>query len=168
MAKNDVKIISGADDCLVKTENVASGSANSLHPGDAIKKNGNYVIRIATGDPQIGTDEGVGICISESTDTAAADGTVRVLYPIPGKTVLRCKATTTGNLDTAAELAGLIGDCVCFDLSSTTITIDEDEGDDPNLNGLKIVGGDIVKGTLDFVIQSGVGFGGGTVGQTRD
>jgi hypothetical protein len=167
MAKYDVSVIKGGG-APVFTENVASGAANSLHAGDAVKKNGNYVIRIATGDPEIGTDEGIGICISESTDTAAADGTVNVLYPIPGVTILRAKATTAANLDTAAKLLGLQGDCVAFDLTSTTITVDEDEGDDPNVHGLKIIGGSVSKGTLDFVIQGGVGLGGSSVGQTRD
>jgi hypothetical protein len=71
-------------------------------------------------------------------------------------------------MDTAAELLGLRGDTVCFDLTSTTITVDEDEGDDPNVHGLKIVGGDTAKGTLDFVLQGGIGLGGSSVGQTRD
>lgn len=167
MAKYDVRVLN-PEGCIVLKENVASGSANSLHPGDVVKKNGNYVVRIADGDPEIGTDEGIGIAISESTDTATADGTIRVLYPIPGKTIMRAKATTSTNLNTAAKLLGLRGDCVAFDLSSTTITVDEDEGDDPNVHGLKIVGGDIVAGTLDFVLQSGVGLGGSSVGQTRD
>jgi len=168
MAKYDVQIVSGSKNCPSVEENVASGAAASLKPGDAVKKNGNYVVRIATGDPEIGTDEGIGICLNESTDTTTADGKVNVMYPIPGETVMRCKATTAANLDTAAKLLGLKGDCVALDLTSTTITVDEDEGDDPNVHGLKIVGGDIDKGTIDFVLQSGVGLGGSSVGQTRD
>jgi hypothetical protein len=167
MAKNDIKIIDSADAIVIK-ENVASGAANSLHAGDAVKKNGNYVVRIATGDPEIGTDEGFGICVSESTDTAAADGNVNVMYPIAGKTIMRCKATDSTGLNTAAKLLGLQGDCITLDLTSTTITIDEDEGDDPNVHGLKVVGGSVANGTLDFVMQSGVGLGGSSVGQTRD
>lgn len=167
MAKNDVKILN-SDGCIVLKEVVASGAANSLHPGDAVKKSTNAVVRIADGDPEIGTDEGIGICISESTDTAAADGYVLVMYPIPGKTRMRGKMNTSTNGDTAAKVAGLIGDCVTFDLSSTTITVDENEGDDPNVHGLKIVDGDHNKGTLDFVLMNGVGLGAGEVGQTRD
>lgn len=163
MGKYDVTIVSGEATAPVITENVASGAVGSLKPGDAVKKNGNYVIRIATGDPEIATDEGIGIVQKLSTETAAADGFVDVLYPIPHVTIMRAKATTAGNIDTAAKLLGVRGDCVTFDLTGTVITVDEDETDDPNVHGLKIIGGDFNKGTLDFILQSPVGLGGGAV-----
>jgi len=114
------------------------------------------------------TDEFVGIAIDESTETSSADGTVNVLIPVPGQTVLRCKATTAGNIDTAAKLLALRQNSVTFDVTSLTQTVDEDETDDPNVHGLMIIGGDIVAGTIDFVINQNAGFAAGTVGQTRD
>lgn len=169
MAKNDVKIIkeAGGDYLQFDVQDRTSSSDTQLLVGDPVKKSGNYVIHLATGDPEIGTDEFVGIVAEASTETSTADGTVMVFVPVAGKSILRCNATTAGNIDTAAELLGVQLDCVTFDLTSTTFTVDENEGDDPNVHGLQIVGGD-VSGYLDFTIQQNAGLSGGTVGQTRD
>lgn len=162
MALNDVKIVSGP--YKVVTFQVASGAAGSIKTGEPVKRTGvgsPYVVLCATGDPEIGTDIFAGIAMNTSTDTAAADGTVDVAIPVPGQTVLRCKATTAANVDTQSEIDALVGDTVCFDLTSTTFTIDEDEGDDDNVHSLLIIGGDPVAKTLDFVVK-----GGGTIGHS--
>jgi len=166
MSKYDVKVIK--DGGAEEMEFDVAASATIIYPGEPVKKNGNYALHLATGDPEIGTDEMIGIATSQSTNTASVAGKVRVLVAVPGKTIMRCKATTATNMDTAAELLGLMLDCVAFDLTSTTFTVDEDEGDDPNVHGLQIVGGDIAKGTLDFILQRPASLGGGSVGQTRD
>lgn len=164
MAKHDVKIIKSGTG---REETFLTASATTLVVGDAVKKNGDYVVRIATGDPQIGTDEFIGIVTEASTDTASAAGTVKVF--MPGlDTIMRCKATTTANVNTAAKINALKMHAVAFDLTSTTITVDEDETDDPNLSGLFIIGGNHKKYTLDFIMNQGAGPAGGNVGQTRD
>jgi hypothetical protein len=68
-------------------------------------------------------------------------------------TVLRAKATTVANIDTAAKLLAIISDAITFDNTSNVITIDENEGDDPNVHGLVVIGGNISKGTLDVVVK---------------
>ena len=169
MARNDVKIIKedGGQYLTFDVQDRTSSSDTQLLVGEPVKKSGNYVIHLATGDPEIGTDEFVGIVVKDSTETSTADGKVEVFVPCASQSVLRCNATTPANIDTAAKLLGVKLDCVTFDLTSTTFTIDENEGDDPNVQGLQIIGGSI-DGYLDFVVQQNAGLGGGTVGQTRD
>jgi hypothetical protein len=75
------------------------------------------------------------------------NGTVEVFLPLPG-VVYRCKATTPANL-----ADGIVLDCVTFDLNSTTYTVDENEGSDENVHGLRIVSYDATAGTVDFTIN---------------
>lgn len=133
-------------------DRTSSGSTGTLKVGEPIKKSGNYYVRCADGEPTNAAPM-AGIVSVESTETATADGVVEFFPVVAGVTVMRARATTPANIDTAAELLGVKGDSICFDLSSSTFTIDEDEGDDPNVHGLLVIGGDIAKGTLDFVAK---------------
>lgn len=147
----------------IQSFKVEAGAVGSITPGKPVKIGGtgnNYVVLLATGDPEIGTDRVVGIAQSTSTDTASADGEVKVAVVKPGVTKMRAKVTTPGNMDTAAELLGILQDSVTFDLTSTTFTVDENEGDDIDVHGLLIVGGDIEAGTVDFYLKEATGIGG--------
>ena len=160
MALNDVTIVESAG---ATVREYAQEANTTILAGEPVKlggTGGNYVLRLADGDPETGTDRMVGISVSTGTATASANGVVRVLEVIPGKTVMRCKATTAANIDTAAKLLGVRYDSVCFDLTSTTFTVDEDEGDDPNVHGLMIRDGDIAAGTIDFMLNEGAAAGG--------
>ncbi len=159
MAVNDYQIIKGAGE--VRSYQVddrdTSGVSNTFKAGEPLKKGGagnNFVIRLADGDPEVSTDEMIGVCAAESTESATADGTVDVTTLKPGQTVIRGKATTATNIDTAAELRDVIGDWVAGDLTGDIHTIDENEGDDPNVQGFKILDGDTSTGTLDVLIHS--------------
>lgn len=162
MAKNDVKIVDKGGYLNIPTRNFpvqdrTSSGDTIIYPGDPVKilagQSGNYVGHLATGDPQIGTDIVVGIAASTSTEeSVTTDGTVNVYMPLPG-VVYRCNAHTVGNIDTTAKLLALNFDCVTFDLTSTTFTVNEDEGSDENVHGLRIVGGNITAGTIDFTIN---------------
>lgn len=158
----DVEIVGGAP-CPTYTFRVEAGAAASITPGKPVKIGGtgnNYVVLLATGDPEVGTDRMVGIAASTSTDTATADGTVDVYLVRPGVNIMRAKAHTAANIDTDAELLAILNDSVTFDLTSGTFTVNEDEGDDPNVHGLVIIGGDTEAGTLDFILKEGAGIGG--------
>lgn len=147
----------------LQTFRVEAGAVGSITAGKPVKIGGtgnNYVILLATGDPEVGTDRMIGIAQSTSTDTASADGTVEVAVIRPGVTKMRAKVTTAGNMDTDAELLAILGDSVTFDLTSTTFTVDENEGDDPDVHGLVIVAGDIDAGTVDFYLKEAAGLGG--------
>ena len=115
----------------------------------------NYVQHVGDGEPT-NAEPMLGIAMGDSTETSSADGTVDVMIPIPGYTIMRAKATTVGNIDTAAELLGVRGDSVTFDRTGSTsysYKIDENEADDEDALGLFIVGGDIDAGTLDFMLK---------------
>lgn len=177
MAKADLKVIKhpGPTVTFKVDDRTTSSQTAAYEPGEPLKKSGNFVIALATGDPEIATDEMVGIARKKSTETSTADGEVEVISLIPGLTQLRGKATTAASIDTAAELLGVIGDCVTFDLTGSgtngdgnVFTIDEDEGDNPNVHGLKIITGNTVRGTLDVLVNVLATMAGTIVGQTMD
>jgi len=164
MATNDVKIVdvAGANVTPVRKFRTEAGEADIL-VGEPVKIGGtgnNYVIPLAKGDPEIGTDRMVGIAASDSNHTASADGIVEVYIPIPGMTVMRADAHTAANIDSDAKLLALLNDSVTFDLTSTTYTVNENEGDDPDVHGLMLVDGNIDEGTLDFVLKAGASISG--------
>lgn len=160
MALGSISIVETAGATVRQYKQEANTTILAGEPVKIGGTGGNYVLRLADGDPETGTDRMVGIATSTGTATASADGVVNVLEVVPEKTVMRCAMTTPGNANTAAELLGILNDSVCIDLTSTTFTIDEDEGDDPNVHGFRIVGGDIAAGTLDFVLHEGAASGG--------
>lgn len=177
MAKLDFKITkhAGPTETFKVDDRTTSSQTTNLLPGEPVKKSGNFVIALATGDPEIGTDEFVGIVRKTSTETSTADGEVEVYTMVPGLTQIRGKATTAANIDTDAELLGVIGDSIAADLtgsgtngSGAVFTFDEDEGDDPNVHAFKIISGDTVRGTLDCLVNVMATIAGTNVGQTRD
>lgn len=127
-----------------------------LEAGDAIKIAGtgtNYATPCLNGDPERGTDMFIGVSKSGATNTASVDGVIDVELCVPG-TVLEAKATTAANVNTDAKLLGLLFDFVAFDRSADTaagtLTLDEDEGTDPDVHGMMILDGDIVSGRMFF------------------
>jgi hypothetical protein len=176
MAIGDIKVLKGAGPVVqwVTDDRDTSSQTVALLPGEPVKVSTNYVIALASGDPEIGTDEFAGIVQSQSTETASADGVVNVYSMLPGLTQLRGKATTAGNVDTAAKLLGLINDWICIDVTGAgtngptgVFTFDEDEGTDPNVHAFKVVDGDISAGTLDVLVHANASVAPLT-GQTMD
>lgn len=162
MAKADLKIIKGAGPTVSfpVDDRTTSSQTTNLLPGEPIKQGTNFVIALATGDPEVGTDEMVGIVRKTSTETSTVDGAVEAYTLIPGITTVRGKATTAANVDTQAKINALTGNWVALDLTGTgtngataVFTIDEDEGDDPNVHGFKILRGNPVRGTLDCLVH---------------
>lgn len=174
MTVNDVKIIKypgPARTYLAEDRNTSSVTA-TMKPGEPVKVSGtgtNFVAPLATGEPKVTCDQYVGIVGKESTETATVDGVVEVITVIPVRTVLKAKATTTANIDTQSELDGVKNDWVAFDVTASSgtngvFTIDEDEGTDPDVHGLKIIDGDIVEYTLDVIVHAGASEGSPLVG----
>jgi hypothetical protein len=155
MAKNDVIIVKSPYDSVPTVtwlvDDYTNSGSTQILAGEPVKlsgaEDGNYAIKLATGDPEIGTDIFLGIAASDDTATTTADGEVEVYMPLPG-IVYRCAATTPANL-----AVGILGDCVTFDLTSTTYTVDENEASDEDVQGLRIVGYDSDAGTVDFEIK---------------
>ena len=157
MAKYDVEIIKGSGGAVVllDVQDRTSSSDVLIQPGEPVKQSGNYVVHVGNGEPVI-TAPMLGVSQKLSTETATADGKVPVQLVVPGKTILRCKVTTAGNIDTAAKLLLLMMDSITFDRTGTdpfTFRINEDEGSDPNVHGLFVVGGSITEGTMDVLLK---------------
>ncbi len=162
-----IKSVYGDDKRRVDDRTTSSASA-TIKQGEPIKRdNENFALLIATGDPEIATDIMFGVASAESTETSSVEGIVRYEVVGPG-TILRGKAHTPGNISTDAELLAIEQDYVTFSVDTGEVTINENEGDDPNVHGLFIKTGDIVRGTLDVFVHSGVTIFGSLIGQTMD
>lgn len=125
-------------------------AAGTAIPGAGLplKKSGRYAVLCADGDPEIGTDEFLGISTNASTDTASVAGTVDYIEIVP-KMVLRGPATPGITLSQAQ-----VGDAVTFDVSNGVFTIDADEGSDPDVHALEIVAVNVAAGTVDVEVKS--------------
>jgi len=157
MSRNDVTLVYNPYASTPTREFVVEDRTTSsdtvMYPGEPVKINGegaNYVIHLATGDPEYGTDIMAGITANGSTETSTVDGVVDVILPLPG-IIWRGKAT-----DSTALAAGILYDCVTFDFTTPDFTVDEDEGTDENIHGLRIMGYDSDEGTVDFMIKPNV------------
>lgn len=140
-----------------------AASATRFYAGEPINSlaaltsgvaNVNTVVVLTDGKPLIGTDNFCGIASRDAQVTSA--GVViahkaEVIVPFPQITRIRGKAKTYANIDTDAELLGVLFDATLFDLTASVYTIDETAAG--NSNGLTILDGDIVKGTLDVVVD---------------
>jgi len=161
MAKGDIRVIdpgAGRVEQFQVQDRTSSSETRAMAHGDAVKRAADgspYVILCATGDPEQGTDKFIGIAMGPSTETTTADGVVSVLVCAPD-TVLEAKATTYANVDTQSEIDDIVGDNVSLDLTTNTFTIDENEGNDDNVHGFVILGGDPIAGTLRVRPKSGV------------
>lgn len=151
--KNDVQIIGGSLGAVLPflvDDRTTSSQTETIKPGNPVTQdNANFVEIVVDGGPVNSTGLLVGIAHNESNETSSAEGEVDVEVVVPFITRMRARATTAANV-TAANLKTYRMDAVAFDNTSNVITIDEDEGDDPNEHGLVIVDGDTNKATLDF------------------
>jgi len=173
MSFQDIKIVekgSGSVRKYLVDDRTTSGAAATIKAGEPVKRASDgspFVILLADGDPERGTDRMVGIAIEESSETSTVDGEVLVFVPGPD-TVLEAKATTAANVDTQAEIDALLGDVVSMDLTAGVFTLDENEGNDDNVHGFIIVGGDPDRQTLRFTVKNFVLEAGSVTGQTND
>jgi hypothetical protein len=155
MSQLDIRIVDQGGHNVVPTWTWQVDSNTTILAGEPVKLSAagsQYVTRLATGEPEIGTTtQVIGITASDTTATTTARGTVEVYMPLPG-VVYAAKATTSTNADTAAEINALIGDRVAFDLTSSTFSVDEDEGDAAG-HGLQIVGGNADNAEIYFTIR---------------
>lgn len=103
--------------------------------------------------PRVGTDNFIGIAAVDAQVNASATVIAHKTYvtmPLPQITRIRGRAkTTTGIVDTDANLILILNDYVDFDLTTAVYTIDGTAAS--NASGLMIVDGSVAKGTLDVV-----------------
>ena len=125
--------------------------------GDAIKgqigTGTNYVGVCLDADPVQEADVFFGVSRSGGTETTGADGVIDVELVQSG-TVLECFANTPGNVDTDAEILGVVLDQVTFNRSAATaagiLTINEDQGTNTVVNGLMILDVRVTDGMCFF------------------
>ena len=171
MATNDVRVVGGAASGNVFSWEVDDRTASTINatikPGEPVEAGGtglNIAILLINGQPTVTGDPTrmIGIAHNESTETGTVNGEVNVEHIVPMLTVLEARMTTVGNVDTLAEWRLIQGDAVSFDAiaaitgdtGTTPYTVDEDEGDDPNDQGLVLVDWDPNRATrLAFVVK---------------
>lgn len=140
MAREDVKI-KESPYITTPTQEWETAAGASLVKGDiAVASAGSENASRVTNGGGTTSQIVLGLVAEDSSDTASVAGKVKIYKPLPG-IVYRCKATTAGNADTQAKLDALKGNKVAFDLTGTTITVDEDQASAAT-NGVAIVGGD--------------------------
>jgi hypothetical protein len=144
MAKNDIRVREGHTLSVPVREYQTEASATPIYTGEPVKlkvDGSNYVIPLADNEPAIGTTtQVIGVAASDSTQTPAADGKVRV-YVDDGSIEWECKVTTPANFDTQSKIDALANDRIFLDLISTIYTVDENAGDGA-INGIQLIGGD--------------------------
>ncbi len=163
MSLNDLKVIKHPGYTRVyKAEDTDTSDLSvSMKPGEPAKIGGtgsNFVTLLISGDPVALANEVVGIVRKESTETATADGEVDITLILPVKTVVRGRAQSAGNIDTANKIAALQYDWVTFDIvaGGGAVTINENEGSDRDVHGLCMIDFDVLEGTIDVIFSARV------------
>jgi len=102
------------------------------------------------------TDDFIGVLAKDfdvnSAGTVIAQYT-RVTCPIPYCTRIRGRVETTANIDTQAELTGVLFDLTRFDNSTATVYRIQ-AGGEADTGGLQIVDGSITRYWLDCVVDA--------------
>ena len=140
----------------------AGEPVHSLGTATAGEVDVNTYVLVAADSPVIGTHAFGGIAVVPSENAAA--GTTLTQYlncacPVPSIGRIRGKALTSTEVDTATELAGLIGDHTLIDGDDTTGASDGGElftiisNPTANTSGLTIVGGNTGLAELEVVID---------------
>ena len=134
---------------------VGGGTANSIAVGTPTKASDAVTSAVWAGGVQIMVDADgttaqrfTGIATSTSTDTASASGVVNLYLPYPG-ILYAAKAKTATAADTQAEVDGLFGKGVFFDLTTAVWTVDT-AASAAQANCVMIVGGDPNTSTIYF------------------
>lgn len=123
--------------------------------------NTNTYVLAAADTPVIGTHKFGGVAISRClplvTGTVVAHKAMAAC-PVPWLGRIRGRAETVASVDTTSELIGVTGDVVLIDYNATggtdggeLYTIKEVASADTS--GLEIIDGDILKGTLDVLVD---------------
>lgn len=141
-----------------------AASATRFYAGEPINFAGTYssgvasvntVVVLTDAKPVIGTDNFVGVAERDAAVNTAGTVTAQttsVIVPIPYATLIRGAAKTKTNVDTDAELLGVLWDFVLFDLTAGVYTIDETAA--ANTSGLTVQNGNPALGTLDVTVDA--------------
>lgn len=148
MALGDVLPVNPSDARVIRCRTEAGATA--IYAGEPVKIGGtgtNYVVPAADAEPT-STTLGLGVAASSSNHTASTDGWIDV-YLFDPTVAFRAKAKSAAAIDTEAKLLGIINDLVLFDLTSSKYTVDTSATN--GAYGLRIIGGNVSQGTVDFL-----------------
>ena len=152
MALGNVTIVSPGGNNLPPAQHFrVQAAATTINAGEPVAISGAYAIPLADALPTTATPTMVGIASSTSNQTPSLDGDVWVDLAVSG-IVLQAAATDPTAVDTQAEINALLNSLVLFNLAAGVYTIDTAvvaAG-----NGLRIVGGDPVRGTVQVLVRS--------------
>ena len=161
------KVVANAGSAVIARveDRTTSSMTAAINPGEVLKTRtaqnnaATDLIPVGDGDPEIGTDDLIGVANSDSTEAAATTEGVVEVITCENNTEIRGKATTAANIDTQSEIDALLFAWVTFDVAALAgtngdFTVDENETLDTNVNGLQIRRGDPVLGTLDVRVHS--------------
>ena len=156
--KNQIKILNQLEEkWALPGVLVAAGGVMTIEQGtptksaDAATAATGAVVPMVDGDGAQGQNFS-GIAKSDSTDTAAAAGTVTLWLPLPGY-VYSAAAKLASDVNTAAKLITFFRKRVVFDLTGTTWTVDAGASD-ALINAVTIIGGDYRTSTVYFTYKS--------------
>lgn len=156
MAKGDVRIIANGGLQAPPAANYRTeAAATAILAGEPVKIGGTsnaYVIPSADAEPVTSAPTFVGIADSDSVHTSTADGDIKVLLASP-LLIFEAKAKSSAAVDTQAEINAILNDLVAFDLTSSSYTVDTASA--ASTNGLIIVGGNPILGTVFFRVRLG-------------
>lgn len=135
--------------------NVALG-ATAIYAGEPVQRSlgGTSVFAASPNTPSVGTHYFVGVALTNSTQTATANGSVTVL-PITMETTYLIKPKVAATWDTQTEYDDLVGKRVLIDLTSGSYTL---LATDNVNNGCIIMPLDVAKypGMIAFAFRNGV------------
>ncbi len=142
---------------------VQSGAVGTISAGSPVTKalGQPYVLAAVTNTPVVGTDYVAGVASTLSTDTASADGAVKVLPLIPGTIYLMAPkvAATFGQGTTPSQSTynALVGARVLWDLTTNVYTILAADG---STHGLVVEPLDVTlfPGLVAFSIRLGASY----------
>jgi len=123
---------------------VYKGAASTIVAGDIVSVNGGQAGYVLLGADALSSDDTwIGMAVSTSTETVAANGTVQVMYS-PAGLILRGTPTTPGNLAQA-----IIGTKVTLDVNAGVQTVDEN---DTTKGVMTVIAYDATNETIDVAV----------------
>lgn len=143
-------IVHPNDDAFSVERLVESGGAATIDRGAPTKEGSNGAVAIMADGEGTTSERFAGMAKSVSTDTAAADGVVEVILPVPGLVYVG-SPKVAGAADTKAEIQAISGKRIVFDLTTAAWTVDTAAVDGIG-NGVVIIGGSPQDDLVYFVV----------------
>lgn len=151
MARNDFRLVTPIPADFTLPAVVSAGAASTIKGGEPTKQTTVGAVVIMATNNGTTSEKFSGIAKDDSSDTAAADGSVILWLPLPG-ILYSGKATSAAAVDTQAEIDALMGKRVQFDLTSSSWTVRTSQAN-ATTNGVVIWGGNVAARRVHFFVS---------------